>query len=288
MHLDTSPEITLWIWSLRVVAVANVAAWVWVARKILVETVEVPAGVRRYRRRLLWLSALFVFGCAFRSLWPRADVQRITLFGGWISAVMIGRSVATVAEMAFMAQWALVLREGAPEATRDAGWWIGRILVPLIAVAETFSWYAVLTTNFIGNVLEQSTWTLASALVVAGVLARSRPAWSGWRAFAQTTAGMIVPYIVFMSVSDVPMYFRRWQTDQAVGRSYLSLADGIRDATFRIVLTRRWELWHDEIAWMTLYFSAGVWVSLWLVRGSPEPVLAVSRNQQKSHSKFAS
>jgi hypothetical protein len=196
--------------------------------------------------------------------------------------------VATVAEMAFMAQWALVLREGTPAGTRDLGWWVGRILVPLIAVAEGFSWYAVLTTNFIGNVLEQSTWTLASALVVAGAVKRLRPAWSEWRSFAQTTAGMIVPYILFMSVSDVPMYFRRWQIDQARGRSYLSLLDGVRDASLRVVVTRRWDLWHDEIAWMTLYFSAGVWVSLWLVRGSPNPVSALSRAERKSHSKFAS
>lgn len=288
MHLDTSPAITVWIWSLRVVVVVNLAAWVWTARRVLAETAQVPDRVRRYRRRLLWLSTVFVFGCAFRSLWPRADVQRIALFGGLTSAVMLGRSVATVAELAFMAQWALVLREGRPPGARDGAWWIGRTLVPLIAVAETFSWYAVLTTNFVGNVLEQSTWTLASVLVVAGVLSRARAVWTGWRPFAQTTAGMIIPYILFMSVSDVPMYFRRWRLDQSLGRPYLSLADGIRDATRRIVLTRRWELWHDEIAWMTLYFSAGVWVSLWLVRGSPEPARAVSRSAHKSHSKFAS
>ncbi len=285
MNVSTSPAIALWIWSLRVVVAVNVASWIWMARRVLAETVDEPEHARRYRRRLLWLSSLFVFGCAFRSLWPRADVQRITLFGGWISAVMIGRSVATVAEMAFMAQWALVLREGTPPGTRDIGWWVGRILVPMIGVAEAFSWYAVLTTNFIGNVLEQSTWTAASALVVAGVVKRS---WGNWRAFAQTTAGMIVPYIVFMSLSDVPMYFRRWQADQASGRSYLSLVDGIRDATTRVVLTHRWDLWHDEIAWMTLYFSAGVWVSLWLVRGSPDPAAVLSRNEQNRHSKFAS
>ncbi len=285
MNARTSPEIALWIWSLRGVAAVNVALWIWMARRVLAETGAQPGQVRRYRRRLLWLSSLFVLGCAFRSLWPRADVQRITLFGGWVSAVVIGRSVATVAEMAFMAQWALVLREGAPPGTRDIGWWVGRLLVPMIAVAEAFSWYAVLTTNFIGNVLEQSTWTVASALVVAGVARRSG---AGWRAFAQTTAGMIVPYIVFMSLSDVPMYFRRWRADEARGRAYLSLVDGIRDAATRVVLTRRWDLWHDEIAWMTLYFSAGVWVSLWLVRGSPDPAAALSRSQQKRHSKFAS
>lgn len=285
MSLSTSPEITLWIWSLRAVVAVNLAVWAWTACKVARDAVAAPDQLAGYRRRLLWLSSLFVFGCAFRSIWPRADVQRITLFGGWISAVMVGRSVATVAEIAFMAQWALVLRAGTPPGTRDFGWWVGRTLVPVIAVAEAFSWYAVLTTDFIGNVLEQSTWTFASALVVVAAVQRT---WPEWRVFGQTTAAMIVPYIAFMSLSDVPMYFRRWRMDQARGRTYLSLIDGIRDATTRVVVTRQWNLWHDEIAWMTLYFSAGVWVSLWLVRRSPSPVAAASPNAQKSHAKFAS
>src|SRR5581483_11244497 len=45
---------------------------------------------------LFWLSAAYVFGCAFRSILPRADVQRICLFDTWLSSVLIGRSVATV------------------------------------------------------------------------------------------------------------------------------------------------------------------------------------------------
>ena len=286
MSISTSPEITVWIWTLRAIVAGNLAFWIWVARGILAEArSDLPEASVSYRRRLLFLSSLFVLGCAFRSLLPRADVQRIVLYDGWASTVMVGRSVATIAEMAFMAQWALVLREGTPAGTRDLGWYVGRILVPLIGLAEAFSWYAVLTTNFIGNVLEQSTWTLCATLVVAAALKRRAPA---WRPFAQATAGMIIPYILFMSLSDVPMYFRRWQLDQAWGHRYLSLAAGIRDAAERTVLTRRWELWHDEVAWMSLYFSAGVWVSLWLVRRSPEPVAAVSRNEQKSHSKFAS
>jgi hypothetical protein len=285
MIVSTSPEITVWIWTLRAIVVANLAVWVWIGRRVLAEVrSDLPEASARYRRRLLWLSTLFVLGCAFRSLLPR-DVQRIVLYDGWASTVMIGRSVATVAEMAFMAQWALVLREGTPPGVRDLGWWVGRFLVPMIGVAEAFSWYAVLTTNFLGNVLEQSTWTLASALVVASVMKRAAP---GWRPFAQSTAAMIVPYIVFMSVSDVPMYLRRWQEDQTRDRQYLSVTAGIRDAAERTVMTRRWELWHDEIAWMSLYFSAGVWVSLWLVRRSPEPVSSLSRTEQKSHSKFAS
>src|SRR4029450_2038129 len=43
---------------------------------------------------MLFLCAAYVFGCAFRSFLPRADVQRICLFDTWLSSVLIARSVA--------------------------------------------------------------------------------------------------------------------------------------------------------------------------------------------------
>ncbi len=58
---------------------------------------------------MLLLCAAYVFGCAFRSFLPRADVQRICLFDTWLSSVVVGRSVATVAEICFAAQWAIIL-----------------------------------------------------------------------------------------------------------------------------------------------------------------------------------
>ena len=60
---------------------------------------------------MLLLCAAYVFGCAFRSFLPRADVQRICLFDTWLSSVMVGRTVATVAEVCFAAQWAIILHQ---------------------------------------------------------------------------------------------------------------------------------------------------------------------------------
>ena len=60
---------------------------------------------------MLLLCAAYVFGCAFRSVLPRADVQRICLFDTWLSSVFVGRSVATVAEVCFAAQWMIILSQ---------------------------------------------------------------------------------------------------------------------------------------------------------------------------------
>jgi hypothetical protein len=262
---NASLGVVAWIWFLRALSVFNIALWLRMAAQFQRESQLQGPELRRYRRRQLVLAALFAFGCAFRSIFPRADVQRICLFDSWISVVAIGRSVATVAEMAFMAQWALLLGESAGPGQRDVARIISRILVPLIAVAELCSWYAVLSTNYLGNAVEQSIWTLASALVVVGLVARERGA---RQRFVGIAAALIGAYIVFMCLVDIPMYLHRWAADEQLGRHYLSFFEGVRDAATRRVVTREWEPWREEIPWMSLYFSTGVWVSLWLIRAA--------------------
>ncbi len=264
--MDASPGVVTWIWFLRVISVVNIAIWLRMAAQFQRESPLQGPELRRYRRRQLVLSALFVGGCAFRSIFPRADVQRIVLFDSWISVVAIGRSVATVAEMAFMAQWALLIGESSGPGQRDAARIVSRVLVPMIAVAELCSWYAVITTNYLGNAVEQSIWTFASALVVVGLVARER----GTRQrFVGIVASLIAAYVVFMCLVDIPMYLHRWIADEQAGRQYFSFLAGLHDAATRLVVTRQWEPWREEIPWMSLYFSTGVWVSLWLTRAAP-------------------
>jgi len=62
------------------------------------------------------------------------------------------------------------------------------------------------------------------------------------------------------------MYRARYRADQARGKQYLSVRDGWRDASTRRVLTRSWPNWRDEMPWMSLYFTAGVWISISMVR----------------------
>jgi hypothetical protein len=65
------------------------------------------------------------------------------------------------------------------------------------------------------------------------------------------------------------MYWSRWLLDQADGHAYMSVADGMVDVGRRWSVSYRWEDWKDEIPWMTLYFTFGVWSSIWLVCASP-------------------
>src|SRR5262249_25076728 len=151
--------VRLWWAALSVFSVLNVALWIWAVR-------TARPGLRRAQALL---CGLLVAGCAFRSFFPRADVQRIVLVDSWLSCVAMGRSVATIAEFSLVARWGLYLYEIARAARARGAVLLSKLLVPVILVAEVASWYAVLTTNYIGNVVEQSIWTVTAAICLLGL-----------------------------------------------------------------------------------------------------------------------
>jgi hypothetical protein len=252
--LSWSNPVSVWWGFLLVVSSVNVLFWL---------------SLNRYLRRitlrfelLVVLSAAYVFGCAFRAILPRADVQRICLFDTWLSSVFLGRSVATVAEICFVTQWAIILRHLAGTAESITARNIANAIVPLIVLAECCSWYAVITTSYLGNTLENSLWAVTFLLIaVALLLLLDRFAGTMRLAIAAALLG-VLGYVSFMFAVDVPMYFERWQTDLASGKELLGLFAGLYDVTTRWVVTHRITLWSDEIAWMSLYFSVAVWTSL--------------------------
>ena len=230
----------------------------------LSETPAVRSGSTSGIGLMLVLCAAYVFGCAFRSLLPRADVQRICLFDTWLSSVVVGRSVATVAEICFAAQWAIVLHKLGTMTGAETASTIAWTIVPLIIVAECFSWYAVLTTNYLFNAIENSIWAAVFFAVGVG-LGRLLPHFDGLvqAALAAAIVG-IGAYLAFLITVDVPMYLNRWRAKAAEGGRHLGPREGFRDVCTRWVVTHDPAEWKDEIAWMSLYFSAAVWSSLGL------------------------
>ncbi len=242
----------------------------------------IAAEVFAVRQLQLRLSAVYVFGCAFRSMLPVFDGPRICLYNSWLSSVIVGRSVATCAELCFVAQWAVMLRETSRATGSVVGRTASRAVVPLIAVAEACSWYAVLTTSNLGHVAEESIWGLTAALLVASmaVLWPSCPAARRPLLLTWCVAG--VAYVAFMFLVDVPMYWTRWLADEASGRHYLSIAQGMHDVAVRWVVSYRWADWKNEVVWMTLYFSVAVWLSIALIHAPvAEPESGSAAHQRK-------
>jgi hypothetical protein len=251
-----------WWWSLlTAVSGVNVAAWFVLYHQLHTQ----PAGGLGSMSGIglmLLLCAAYVFGCAFRSLLPRADVQRICLFDTWLSSVVVGRSVATVAEVCFAAQWAMILHQFGTITGADTTVNVAWVIVPLILIAECFSWHAVLTTNYLGNAIENSIWAVTFFLVGIG-LCRLLPEFDGSvRVVLAITIAGIAGYLAFLMTIDVPMYLSRWRAEVADGSKRLGPLEGLRDVSTRWIVTHDLAEWKDEIAWMSLYFSMAVWASL--------------------------
>lgn len=253
-----APErIVAWWWALLVLAGStNIVLWCLLYRLLGEGASRVEGGVA-----MLSLSGAYVFGCAFRSFLPRADVQRFCLFDTWLSSIVIGRSVATIAEVSFAAQWALILQLLGEVSGQSAASTLAPFVVPIIVVAQICSWYGVLTTNALANAIENSLWAVTFALIGSALL-QVAPSFDGIvHAAILFVIGGIGAYVAFLVVVDVPMYLgRSLGADSPQG--FLTLREGLRDAAKRRIVTHRLAHWREEIPWMSLYFTAAVWMSL--------------------------
>ena len=282
-----------WWTLLRAVSVFNIVAWLfaaaWLVRRARTggDTSLWPS----WRWQLL-LSAGYVAGCAWRSLLPVYDVPRLVLVDSWWSSVLVGRSVATFAELCFAAQWALMLRDAGHAAGSRFAATAWRFVVPTIALAECWSWYSVLTTSNLGHVIEESLWGLTAVLVAAGIVAMWPRVEPGFRPLLAFWGAASTVYVGYMFGVDVPMYWSRWLADEMHGRDYLGLAQGLADVSTRWVVSHRWDDWKSEVTWMSLYFSAAVWLSIGLACMRPsggtassaqrEPALVTQPSQQSA------
>ena len=254
----TNPVAIWWIFLVSV-GVCNILVWFFTSQYFRRKT---DGGYDPFTRLMVYLSGAYVFGCAFRSFFPRADVQRFVLFDTWISSVALGRSVATVAELCFIFQWAFVLNRVANLVGSRKIIFLSCVIPTLICIAECFSWYGVITTHYLGNTIEESLWA-TSYILVALCLIGLWPKFKGALKYATgiSFVGCLF-YTLFMVTVDVPMYFGRLQADIQNQKHLLGFFEGLHDLSTRWVVSHSIADWQTEIPWMSLYFSIAVWTSL--------------------------
>lgn len=268
IDFDLIPSsVAIWWGGMSAIALFNLVMLILSRKMLLKKLPNMSSMVQQVRHRQFLLAAIYTLGCGFRSILPRGDVRRIVLVDHWISAVAIGRSVATIAELAFVAQWAFILHEIGKGSGNRTAIWVSKVIVPIIVVAECFSWYACTTTNFFGTMVEESLWAVAATLMLMA-LVRSRSSYvSTQRNFI--TAGIVASfmYVVYMVTVDVPAYVRHWMSDEANGKVYATLSEGFKQVATVWKQTYAHADWQYEFVWMTLYFSLAVWVSIYIMNG---------------------
>jgi hypothetical protein len=177
----------------------------------------------------------------------------------------VGRTVATVAELCFAWQCALLLFKLSAQTGSSVISTIGLTVLPIIVVAELACWFAVATLNNIGHAIEELLWSIMVGLVAVALVlywrhtAEALPMWIpiGLIACAGTAA-------LILTV-DIPLYITRWRIGKRAGLRYLRIVEGLKDAVVRRRVTQTRDAWREEVLWMSLYFSAGVWVSLGII-----------------------
>ena len=219
-----------------------------------------------YQFKQLVLSGLFVAACAFRSLLPRVDLERMCLWDSPLSSVIVGRAVATVAELCFAWQCALLLFKLSALTGSSVIGTLGLTVLPIIVVAELACWFAVATLNHIGHAVEELLWSIMVGLVAAGLVIY-------WRHTPAALPPMWVPIgliacagtVALILMVDIPVYIARWRIGKRAGLRYLRVVEGLKDAVVRRRVAQTNDDWRQEALWMSLYFSAGVWVSLGII-----------------------
>ena len=259
---ESSPSVMIWWAIMCSIAVLNVGVWLYARSIVRKRRAGYPAEIARIKSWQIVLSGVFVFVCGFRSVVPRLDVLRLTLIDSFISSVVVGRSLATVAELCFCGQWALILWEMGRSLRSGTLTSMSKVIVPMLAVAEVFSWYACLTTNFIGSSIEESLWGIAAAITVIGFVI-GRGHYSGpQRRFLTAAIISGTGYVIYMATVDVPNYIRGYLKAEAAGRIYTPVLEGFREVATQWTVTHSYEDWRYAMVWMTLYFSVAVWGSI--------------------------
>jgi hypothetical protein len=168
--------------------------------------------------------------CGLRSLFPRVDLERVCLWDTRLSAILLGRTAATIAELRFALQCGLFLRRLSDIAGMPVLAAAAQAFVPLAIVAELLCWYAVLSLNHIGHAIEESLSALLMLMLSAAFGTAALAAQGPLR--VMLFAGFLV-YGIGAGLTlafDVRMYVRRWRLKAA---GSLALATGLRDSQRR-------------------------------------------------------
>ena len=102
---DPSPEIWNWYLALCAVSVFNIIVYI----KILMTKENVKKEDYNY---VYWMKVLafpYVLQCAWRSFFPELYNQRITFWDTPLNSCFIGRGLATIGEVTWIAQCAMGL-----------------------------------------------------------------------------------------------------------------------------------------------------------------------------------
>jgi hypothetical protein len=247
--------------------------WWYLISKFSIHNIEILYYNRKYitndinSLRNYQASCIFVAACTIRSFYPRIDGKRICFFDTWISYPLIGRICATFGELAFVYQLTLITKLYAHKLDCYKIYHMMNIIMNLIVIAQIFCWYGVLFQKNMMHVIEESIWMFTMSLIGFSYLYFSKLVkdvkLKYYFVFGFCLSSI---YTMFMLYVDIPMYYNRYLVSNLEPvKTNMSLYNSLIDLTSCKQISQSYNIWKDEIPWMTGYFIGATWVSINLV-----------------------
>lgn len=255
-----NPTVQLWYGLLLVAALVNIALYVY--------STQTPAA-QSYQSQLRLLAFPVVLQCAWRSVFPSLYLQRYVFWDTPLNSILLDRSFACVGELTWNTMLALCFchidKQLAPKPNPAGGGtaWVRTSAIAMVimyVVAECTSYYNTATENELFAAIEVLLDATSQAFLLPATvfLFTKLPAAGRWSLsatyFLIAFALQALFLIVYNFAIDAPMYYARYEADQAAGKHYLPFGEGLLDAATHRVPTHLLKDWQADMLWMVGYF----------------------------------
>lgn len=206
------------------------------------------------RKKTRICAIIFTLTCGYRSLFPRIDVPRTCFFDTPVNAVIYGRLLATVAEVAWVYQFFAVLQAHRHSSLSlgPATGIAGKMAIIMAFVAEGCSWTNLITGNNFFAVVEQAVWACLF-LVLALAYAHIAYEWGVGPAGYPPSYRIIIALLTLMAGEQAyeafSLYWGRWQQDIADNLQYNSFSTGISHLMHCASTSKSIDTWASDAPW---------------------------------------
>lgn len=220
------------------------------------------------------LVMIYVYVCAIRSIWPREEHGSLCFYDNIISTPMMGRSLATIAELSFVLFLVILTNTFLTDSLnitkiKNINYLIktNLILFPLIFLAQLCCWIGVATKRAGWNAIEESLWSIFAILKIVIYSALlyyinqkniSNPKIKFLKLLLPILIILYIIYALYMICVDVPMYVNKSKKNN----KFYNFINGLKELNICKNITHSFKEWESEIVWMTGYFTFAVWFCL--------------------------
>jgi len=150
----TMLQFTTWYAILCVIATINMVALVVVWRRTTNPSTP-------YQKWMRLLALPWVFECSYRSIFPSLYLQRFVVWDTLFNSILLDRTLAFAGELAWTAQFSLVVLHLDQQLTPTKTWWVQGCAVLVFVIyfcAECMAFYNTATTNEVSDGSLLSCW----------------------------------------------------------------------------------------------------------------------------------